>query len=108
MFRWCRKTKSLKVELKKLNQEFFGGLPLKVQKAREDLEDVKRRLLLQGQQSLLQKDREKLHCFIALCKAGPKTAYFREILSVRNAKNQIRCLYDEKRRVEDSLGPRVG
>ena len=94
MFRLCRKMKLLNVELKKLNQKFFGGLPLKVQKAREDLEDVQRRLLLPGQQALLQKDKEKLHCFIGLSTAGPKTAYFHGILKVRNAKNQIRCLYD--------------
>ena len=66
MFRLCRKMKLLKVELKKLHQEFSGGLPLKVQKAGEDLEDVQRGLLLlPGQQVLLQKDKEKLHCFIA-------------------------------------------
>ena len=49
MFRLCGKMKLLNVELKKLNQKFFGGLPLKVQKAREDLEDVQRRILLPGQ-----------------------------------------------------------
>ena len=83
MFRLCGKMKLLNVELKKLNQKFFGGLPLKVQKAREDLEDVQRRLLLPGQQALLQKDKEKLHCFIGLSIAGPKTAYFQGMQKIK-------------------------
>lgn len=73
MFRLCRKMKLLKVELKKLHQEFFGGLPLKVQKAGEDLEDVQRGLLLlPGQQVLLQKDKRSFIVSLLKVMLGPK------------------------------------
>lgn len=51
MFRFCKKLKLPNVELKKLNQEFFGGLPLKVQKARDDTKNT-----FPSQRALLQKE----------------------------------------------------
>ena len=72
MFRWCRKTKSLKVELKKLNQEFFGGLPSEVQKAREDLEHVKRRLSSKVSSHYYRKIGRSFIVSLHYVKLGPK------------------------------------
>ena len=62
MFSLYQKLKSLKVELKKFNEDQFGGLSVRVQKARDDLE--RRLLLCPGHSILLQLRKRKT---IALC-----------------------------------------
>jgi hypothetical protein len=67
MFSLYQKLKSLKAELKKFNKDLFGGLSVRVQKARDDLE--RRLLLCPGHSILLQLEKEKNHCFMSLSNA---------------------------------------
>ena len=64
MFSLYQKLKSLKAEFMKFNKDWFGGLSVRVKKARDDLE--RRLRLCPGHSILLQLEKEKNHCFVSL------------------------------------------
>jgi hypothetical protein len=77
----------LKAELKKFNKDQFGGLEVRVQKDREDLE---RRLMLCPAHSIfLQLEKEKNHCFMSL-------SYAEESFMKQKSRNNWLNMGDQK------------
>jgi hypothetical protein len=120
MYQLYVKLRAVKALLKKQNETCFGNLKLKVMQARDNLDLAQKEVISSlGKADCLLKERECLHAFVSFAKAeeyflkqksrnqwlqlgDQNNGFFHRFLKVKQAKNTITHLWDERgQRVDD-------